>query len=451
MAAGGGLRFGGWWMNVYSEEFLETICPVLAACYAILAAGNAGAVVFCARRRRVIAAVVWAVVAVGFGMLAVRAASGHPLALSDGLKHAIDGLMSPGSVLVGSFLFLFAIYLGRGFFVRSGVAWTGLNAAGLFFVASLADPHFAGVVAAPDNLPIVAMVFLLGFFMWLAMAQAVENDQRLARGLPPREAEFRDKVFTWPDAIYLEVIGLVAATAILIVWSLLVRAPLEGPANPALTPNPSKAPWYFVGLQEMLVYFDPWLSGVTLPVLIVLGLMAIPYLDFNPAGNGYYTIRQRRFAWLVFLFGFLQLWVLLILIGTFCRGPNWGFYGLYEPRDSETVAVAKNVTLSGWFWTDAMGREPPRAVEGSGILGELACIASRELLGLAILGLYFCVLPVILAATVLRDFWRRMGPGRYTIMVLLLLMMILLPVKMILHWTFHLSYLVSIPEWFLNV
>ena len=67
----------------------------------------------------------------------------------------------------------------------------------------------------------------------------------------------------------------------LIVWSVLVAAPLEEPANPAATPNPSKAPWYFLGLQEMLVYFDPWLAGVIFPTLIIVGLMAIPYMSIT--------------------------------------------------------------------------------------------------------------------------------------------------------------------------
>lgn len=438
-------------MNVRPDEFLETASPALAVCYAILAAVNLGMVVVCARHRRALAAVVWTIVAVGLGVLAARAAAGHPLALSEGWKRSIDGLLSPASVMIGLFAFLVVVYLARTFFVRTAVAWTGLNLAGLFLVVSLADPHFAGMVAAPDNLPIVGMVFLLGFFLWLGMAQAVENDRRMGRGLPPREAEFADKVFTWPDVIYLEAIGFVVATAAMIAWSLLVRAPLEGPANPALTPNPSKAPWYFVGLQEILVYFDPWLSGVTLPALIVLGLMAIPYLDFNPKGSGYYTIRERRFAWLVFQFGFVQLWVLLILIGTFFRGPNWGFYGLYEPRDPEAIAAAHNVKLSEWFWRDMLGRELPGTGPGSSSFGELAAIVSRESLGLTILGLYFVVLPVVLSRTLLRGLYARMGRGRYTILMLLLLMMILLPVKVILNWAFHLSYVVSIPEWFLNV
>ena len=108
-----------------------------------------------------------------------------------------------------------------------------------------------------------------------------------------------------------------------------------------LTPNPSKAPWYFVGLQELLTYSDAWNVGVVVPALAILGLMAIPYLDRNPTGSGYYSIRGRRFACFVFLFGFLQLWILPILIGTFLRGPNWSYFGLYEVRDPSKLLDAR--------------------------------------------------------------------------------------------------------------
>ena len=93
--------------------------------------------------------------------------------------------------------------------------------------------------------------------------------------------------------------------AFMTVWSIVVDAPLEEPANPTKTPNPSKAPWYFLGLQEILVYFDPWFAGVVLPGLIIVGLMVIPYIDVNPKGNGYYCFKERKFAISTFLFGFL--------------------------------------------------------------------------------------------------------------------------------------------------
>src|SRR5579885_245365 len=98
-----------------------------------------------------------------------------------------------------------------------------------------------------------------------------------------------DKVHTWPHLVKAEfLIGLLALIG-LTIWSIVIDAPMEQPANPTKTPNPSKAPWYFLGLQEMLVYFDPWMAGVVLPSLIIVGLMAIPYIDTNKAGSGYYT------------------------------------------------------------------------------------------------------------------------------------------------------------------
>lgn len=243
---------------------------------------------------------------------------------------------------------------------------------------------------------------------------------------------------------------MVILTAGLLAWSLGVRAPLEQPANPVVTPNPSKAPWYFLGLQEMLVFFDPALAGVIVPGLIILGLMAIPYLDFSPQPSGYYTIRQRRFGYLVFQFGFLQLWILLILIGTFMRGPNWSFFGLYEPRDPHKMPAVSNVKLSECFWVLWLGRGLPQAPPGSGSLAQLACILWREIAGLIVLTGYFVLLPVLMARTVLKQHLQRMGRARYTIMVLLLLMMLCLPLKMMLRWTFNLSYVLSIPEYSFN-
>jgi len=245
------------------------------------------------------------------------------------MRTAVDNFFSPATVFVGLFAALAVLYLGRRWFVRPVGAAMLLVALSAFLGVSLGDPHFAAVATAPDNIAVLAMVCLLGFFTWLATAQAVENDGRISRGEAVREKEFARKVSTWPDLVYSELICMVLVMTLLLAWSLLVPAPLEQPANPAVTPNPSKAPWYFLGLQEMLFYGDAWLAGMVVPCLIVVGLMALPYLDFNPKGSGYYTIRQRRFVYLAFQFGF-WLWVLLILVGAFLRGPNWEFHGPYE-------------------------------------------------------------------------------------------------------------------------
>ena len=170
------------------------------------------------------------------------------------------------------------------------------------------DPNFRLIVTKPDNVPIVGLIFLLVFFVWYSIREAVLNDRRIAAGQGPIEKAESDRVWVWPDLVYTELIALILCSVVLIVWSIFLKAPLEQPANPANTPNPSKAPWYFLGLQEMLVYFDPWLAGVVLPGLIIVGLICIPYIDKNPKGNGYYTFNERKVEITIFLFGFVVLW-----------------------------------------------------------------------------------------------------------------------------------------------
>ncbi len=141
------------------------------------------------------------------------------------MKTAIQNLFSPATVFVAWFATLAALYLGRRWFVRPLMA-SMLSAALLAFLGlSLADPRFAAVATAPDNVAVLAMFGLLGFFTWLATAQAVENDRRISHGLPLRETEFARKVRTWPDLVYSELICMIVVMTLLMVWSLLVPAP----------------------------------------------------------------------------------------------------------------------------------------------------------------------------------------------------------------------------------
>jgi hypothetical protein len=315
---------------------------------------------------------------------------------------------------------------------------------------SMADPDFAAIVTKPDNVPIVGLIFLLGFFTWLATSKAVENDNRIDAGKPPREKDDDEKVLVWPDLVYTELICMVALTVLLLVWALALDAPLEEPASTVKTPNPSKAPWYFLGLQEMLVYYDPWMAGVVLPSLVVFGLAAIPYIDFNKKGNGYYTIKERPFGYIMFQLGFLEMWITLIILGTFLRGPNWNFFGPYEFWDPHKVLALNNIDLSEIFWGDWLNRGRPTAPEGSGLLAQWLYIAWRESPGIILLAVYFLALPPIMAATVFRNFFVKMGFIRYMVLATLLLFMAALPLKMILRWSFNLKYIVAIPEYFLN-
>ena len=222
------------------------------------------------------------------------------------------------------------------------------------------------------------------------------------------------------------------------VWSVGLEAPLEQPANPANTPNPSKAPWYFLGLQEMLVYFDPWLAGVVLPSLIIVGLMAIPYIDTNPKGNGYYTFRERKAEITIFLFGFLVLWSSLIVLGTFLRGPNWNFFGPFEYWDIHKLEPLTNVQLSDFIWVRLLGQPLPDNW------------FVREFFGIVLTLIYVAALPPLMAR-MFRRYYDLLGGTRFYVTAVLLLMMLSLPVKMLTRWVFNLKYVVSIPEYFFNI
>ncbi|MBI4735915.1 MAG: cytochrome C [candidate division NC10 bacterium] len=255
-----------------------------------------------------------------------------------------------------------------------------------------------------------------------------------------KKAQLEDRVHVWPFLVRNEWICTLIVMVLLTVWSIVINAPLEEPANPANTPNPSKAPWYFLGLQEMLVYFDPWMAGVVLPSLIIVGLMLIPYVDINPKGNGYYTFRERPFAITTFLFGFLILWVTLIILGVFFRGPGWNLFWPWDRWDPHKVVALTNVDL------------PYLDIGGTGLpfkwLGNPK-IFGVELIGLALSALYLGVLPVVYY------WWKNpasptlqaLGPVRYAIVSELFLIMMSLPLKMFLRIAFNIKY-VWVTPWF---
>ena len=130
-----------------------------------------------------------------------------------------------------------------------------------------------------------------------------------------------DKVNTWPHLMIAEFTALMVITAFLIVLSVILQAPLLELANFNQTPNPSKAPWYFLGLQELLSYYDPQVAGVIIPTITgLVGFMAIPYVDRNPST----TPSDRKFAIMLFTL-FLAGSATLTLLGTLFRGPGFNF------------------------------------------------------------------------------------------------------------------------------
>jgi hypothetical protein len=133
-------------------------------------------------------------------------------------------------------------------------------------------------------------------------------------------AEAQDKVHTWPHLLVVEFASILVVSAALLIFSALVRAPLLGLADFNRTPNPSKAPWYFLGLQELLTMFHPMVAGVTIPG-IALGLLAFaPFIDKNPSN----VPKDRKFAISIMTL-FLMMWAVLVIIGSFFRGPGFNF------------------------------------------------------------------------------------------------------------------------------
>jgi cytochrome b/b6/petD-like protein len=297
------------------------------------------------------------------------------------------------------------------------------------------------IASAPDNVPIVALVPLLIFYTYLAVRQARANDKLIAElEANPQEAKTRyrktwpfkpgwqKEVHVWPFLLRVEFLAAIIVTAILMVWSISLNAPLEEPSNPNVTMNPAKAPWYFLGLQEMLVYFDPWIAGVVMPTLIIVGLMVVPYIDTNPMGNGYYTLRQRRFSIGAFAFGFLFLWVAMILIGTFIRGPGWQWFWPGQTWDHSRLIYEVNRDLPDLFGiTSNMGK----AIFGAVVVGGYYLLG-----GFIVFALFRRYQP--------KDY-RRMSLLQYSIMVFFLLTMVGLPIKMGLRLAMHIKYVWITP------
>lgn len=134
------------------------------------------------------------------------------------------------------------------------------------------------------------------------------------------KAKPQDKVHVWPHLLAAEFVSTLVITAFVFLFSVFVNAPLLELANFNQTPNPSKAPWYFLGLQELLTMFHPMVAGVTIPGVGLLILMLAPYIDKNPSK----APEDRKFA-ISLMTIHLMFWAVLVMIGSFFRGPGFNF------------------------------------------------------------------------------------------------------------------------------
>jgi len=239
-----------------------------------------------------------------------------------------------------------------------------------------------------------------------------------------------DTVLVWPNLVYLELISMLFALAILLFLCLYSPAPLEELASADTTPNPTKAPWYFLGLQELLVFFDPWLAGFVLPNLIMIGLILIPYIDPNPKGKGYYTFSERKFAVIGFSFG--RVWL---------RGLDWSWYWPWDdPHMHQPAGDVKLVDLQVILQSSLGLSENPVVTLGRYVVTVANLITWALFFGYYAVG--FAV-PFLF----LRKFYNELGFVRYNLTMFLFLSMMGVPLKMFLRLLADIKYVVVTP-WF---
>ncbi len=223
-----------------------------------------------------------------------------------------------------------------------------------------------------------------------------------------------DRVAVWPRLLFREFLALLLCSALLWIFSIFVDPPLEEMADPSFTPKVAKAPWYFLGLQELLVYFDPWIAGVMIPAIIIFALMAIPYIDSDKSHVGHYSFKNRPFGYFIFSFG-LFLWFGLIIIGVYFRGPNWAWYWPWESWDIVKPPPPPTHSLS-WY---------------SGLLLIITYIFS-------IIAFQRWKWP---------NFFKQLEITRYMIVIILLILMFSVPLKIFLRLAFDIKYILETP-WF---
>jgi quinol-cytochrome oxidoreductase complex cytochrome b subunit len=152
---------------------------------------------------------------------------------------------------------------------------------------------------------------------------AVVKQEAITRVEKPLE----DSVFVWPHLLVREFFASAIVTVMVTILSLAINAPLQEPATPSVTPNPAKAPWYFLGLQELLHYFKPTTAGILVPGLTLVALALLPYVDRNPSR----AYADRKVAIVTFSL-FLVFWAVITLAGSFFRGPGWIWMWPWEQR-----------------------------------------------------------------------------------------------------------------------
>jgi hypothetical protein len=185
------------------------------------------------------------------------------------------------------------------------------------------------VAKQPDAVALLLLVALVGGTLVVGLWAGRRRDRR-----GPEPTSSQGTVTTWPHLLRLEVVAGLAVLLAVTWWAILAELPLGPPADGDVTPTLAKAPWFFVGVQETLQYFDAWLAGAVLPLIMIVGLCALPYLDPDAEGGGHYSLGERPVALAVTL-GLVLIWLLPMVVGALFRGEQWALQPVWQPPPLE--------------------------------------------------------------------------------------------------------------------
>jgi hypothetical protein len=269
----------------------------------------------------------------------------------------------------------------------------------------------------PDAMALLLLLLAVGATLIIGLCAGHRRD----RSEPPGQK----LVDTWPHLLKRELIASLIVLLLLTWWAMALQVPLGTRADPRFTPTVAKAPWFFVGIQEMLQYFDAWLAGIVLPVLVVVGLCVLPYIDAGQEQSGRYTLRRRPLALLV-TSALLVLWLLPMIVGQLFRSEQWTLQPAWRAPPVDLVPALAPVSLARKLGLGSVGGQ---------LLGGLLCLGPFA----ALFACWFWLRRKAWAAD--------LGWGRFTLAGVFLLCLMGVAVKVALQLCLDVRYLWVTP-WF---
>ena len=338
----------------------------------------------------------------------------------DAVESVIDYLAAPPRFFALALVVFLACRSSKHPWSRAGGAVIALLTTA-FFGTVLADDGARRLILHPERLPVVLLAVSSLILLWIEMRRFwLPSEASEVRQAPAKSG------FSTLDTTVATGVGL-----LLVACTWLRPASLGAVAEPLSPPALAKAPWFFVGLQELDAYFDPWVPYFALPLLLVAGLLGLPFIQIGSEGAG----RRRS----LFLLGWLLLWLWPMTVGALLRGPHWNAFGLFEAWDASRPAPPAPQPLSDVFWLGWLRASEPESWWW------------RELPGAILLAGYFVLLPIVLGRWRLTgkayaSYRSAMGPWPFRAALAWVLTVMIVPLKMYGQWLWNIGYWLHLPE-----